>query len=186
MAPAPTYPNGFHPNFSSDNTVTINKPLATVFAVLGTDAGLDGGILLSTLASDVQTLEKDAVVVEGKLEDAFVRLAPPAPDGEGWPRRGFQFKETVKIIPGLSFTNVEVHLKGTLTWDEARGVALYETTNGGSIIVKKIRKFEEVDGSTKVSESIYGQCPAYQKPLVQLTTTKAHRAQMDLYHTLFE
>ncbi|KAJ7035383.1 hypothetical protein C8F04DRAFT_1233643 [Mycena alexandri] len=179
-----TYPMEFQPNFFSDNAVTINRPLSTVFTVLGTDNGLERGILLSTLASGFQTLEKDNVAVAGPLEDAFVRTATAAPDG--LPRQRFQFKETVKIIPGLSFSYVEVNLRGTLTWDETRNVALYETTNGGSILVKKVRKFEEVDGSTKVSESIYGQCPAFQKLIVQLTTAKAHRAHMNLYHTLFE
>ncbi|KAJ7733666.1 hypothetical protein B0H16DRAFT_1732218 [Mycena metata] len=168
-----TYPTEFRPNFFSENTVTIHKPLSTVFTVLGTDNGLHRGILLSSLASDFQTLEKDTVAVAGPLEDAFVRTTIGAPDG--LPRQSFQFKETVKIIHGVSFMNVEVNMKGTLAWDESRNVALYETTNGGSILVKKVRRFEEIDGSTKISESIYGQCPAFQRLIVQLTTTKAHR-----------
>ncbi|KAJ7832340.1 hypothetical protein B0H14DRAFT_2803247 [Mycena olivaceomarginata] len=122
-----TYPVEFQPYFLSDNTVTINRPLSTVFTVLGTDNGLERGILFSTLASGFQTLEKDNVAVAGPLEDAFAATAAP----DGLPRQRFQFKETIKIIPGLSFTNVEVNLRGTFTWDETRNVALYETTNGG-------------------------------------------------------
>ncbi|KAJ7732986.1 hypothetical protein B0H16DRAFT_171974 [Mycena metata] len=125
----------FRQPLKSENTVTIHKPLSTVFTVLGTDNGLDRGILLSSLASDFQTLEKDTVAVAGPLEDAFVRTTIGVPDG--LPRQSFQFKETVKIIPGVSFMNVEVNMKGTLTWDESRNVALYETTNGAPFSSRK-------------------------------------------------
>ncbi|KAH8794609.1 hypothetical protein DL96DRAFT_1305692 [Flagelloscypha sp. PMI_526] len=182
------YPANFKPNFGDEYSVTIQKPISEVFQVLGTNEGLEKHILLSSIASDFQSLNKDSVTVQGNLEDNFVRTQPAAAEGEGLPRQGFKYKETIKIIPGLSFTDIPVNLQGTFTWDEARKISLYETSSDSSITVKKVRRFEEVDGgaATKVSEKIDGQCPFLEQPLVQLTAAKAHKEQMDLYHTLFE
>ncbi|KAJ6471192.1 hypothetical protein DFH09DRAFT_480318 [Mycena vulgaris] len=180
-----TYPSSFKPNFDSEFSVTIQKPLSTVFPILGTNEGLGPHILLSSLASDFQALTRDSVAVDGNLEDAFVRTAPA---GEGFPRQAFQYKETIKIIPGLTFLDVVVNLQGTFTWDEARKVALYETSSDKGVVVRKIRLFEEVDGgaATKVSETINGQCPILLQPLTQKTARDAHKEQMNLYSTLFQ
>ncbi|KAJ7167475.1 hypothetical protein C8R46DRAFT_1093121 [Mycena filopes] len=174
------YPADFSPNFSSQNSVTINQPLSVVWPVLGTNEGLGKWILLSDIAT--------RLAFTGNLEDAFVRLAPAAAAaGQGtFPRQAFTYTETIKIIPGLSFTDIPVHLAGTFTWDAARNVSLYETTNGSGILVKKVRTFTESNGVTTVSEQINGQCPFLEQPIVQLTTTSAHKQQMALYPTLFQ
>ena len=66
----------------------------------GTNKGVSSGVL-------------DSVSIDGNIEDAFVRTAAAAPAGEGFPRQGFSYTETIKIIPGLSFTNIPVNLVGT-------------------------------------------------------------------------
>ncbi|KAJ7153554.1 hypothetical protein C8R43DRAFT_1126833 [Mycena crocata] len=177
------YPANFKPNFDSDFSVTIQKPLSTVFPILGTSEGLGPHILLSSLASDFQALTADTVTVDGKLEDAFVRTAPA---GDGLPRQAFKYKETVKIIPGISLFDVVVNLEGTFTTDEANNLALYETASDKGVVVRKIRRFEEVDGATKVTEHIDGQCPVLLQLITQKTARDAHKEQMNLYHTLFE
>ncbi|KAJ7471760.1 hypothetical protein FB451DRAFT_1250854 [Mycena latifolia] len=179
------YPANFKPNFDAAFSVTVPRPIDTVFPVLGTSAGLGPTILLSRMASGFEALVADAVPVSGKLEDAFVRTAEGG--GEGLPRQSFKFMETVKIIPGLAFLDVAVRLQGTFTWDAERKVALYETWSD-KVVVKKIRRFEAVDGgaATKISETIVGQCPALLQHITQKTARSAHREQMNLYATLFE
>ncbi|KAJ7497630.1 hypothetical protein FB451DRAFT_1550452 [Mycena latifolia] len=184
-----SYPANFKPNFDSEFNVTIQKPLSTVFPILGTNEGLGPHILLSSLASDFVALTQDNVTVSGNLEDAFVRTAPAVAAGAGtFPRQNFKYKETIKIIPGLSFLDVVVNLQGTFTWDEDKNLALYETSSDKGVVVRKIRRFEEVDGgaATQVSEVINGQCPLLLQPVTQKTARDAHQEQMNLYHTLFE
>ncbi|KAJ6567011.1 hypothetical protein B0H19DRAFT_716775 [Mycena capillaripes] len=182
------YPANFKPNFDSVFSVVIQKPLSTVFPILGTNQGLGPHILLESIASDFQASALDSVNIGGNLEDAFARTLPAAPAGQGFPRQHFQYVETIKIIPGLSFLDVVVNLNGTFTWDEARNLSLYETSSDKSVVVRKIRRFEEVDGgaATNVSEVINGQCPFLEQPITQSQARTAHQAQMNLYHTLFE
>ncbi|KAJ7077299.1 hypothetical protein B0H15DRAFT_862149 [Mycena belliarum] len=183
-----SYPSNFKPNFDSAFNVTIQKPLSTVFPILGTNEGLGPHILLSSIASGFQALTKDTVAVSGNLEDAFVRTLAADSAGAGFPRQGFQYKETVKIIPGVKFLDIVVNLKGTFTWDENRKLSLYETTSDKSVTVRKVRRFEEVDGgaATLVSETITGQCPFLLQPITQKTARDAHKEQMNLYSTLFK
>ncbi|KAJ7498058.1 hypothetical protein B0H11DRAFT_1998456 [Mycena galericulata] len=185
---ADSYPANFKPNFDSVFSVVIQQPLSTVYPVLGTNQGLGPSILLESIASDFQAGALDSVIVNGDLEDAFVRTDPAAPAGQGLPRQHFQYVETIKIIPGLSFLNVVVNLNGTFTSDQANNISLYETTSDKSVTVRKIRKFESVDGgaATNVSEVINGQCPFLEQPITQSEARSAHQAQMNLYHTLFQ
>lgn len=129
-----SYPADFKPNFDSAFSVVIQKPLSTVFPILGTSQGLGAHILLESIASDFQEGAADSVNVDGNLEDAFVRTAAAAPAGQGFPRQHFSYVETIKIIPGLSFLDVVVHLDGTYTWDEARNITLYETSSGQQLL----------------------------------------------------
>ncbi|KAF7375491.1 hypothetical protein MSAN_00437100 [Mycena sanguinolenta] len=182
-----SYPADFRPNFDSTFSVSIQKPLATVFPVLGTNLGLREHILLESIASDCQLGVLDSVNVEGPLEDAFVRTALAAPPGQGFPRQHFTYIETIKIIPCLQFLDIVVHLTGTYTWDEERKITLYETSTDKSVLIKKVYTFEPLnDGAaTNVSEVMHGQCPILEQPIDQYQTRKVHRAQMSLYHTLF-
>ncbi|KAJ7070643.1 hypothetical protein C8F01DRAFT_387550 [Mycena amicta] len=181
-----TYPANFKPNFHHDYSVTIDQPLSAVFPVLGTKDGLEKVILLSNLASNFSSGVLDSVNVDGNLEDASVRTLAAAPAGEGFARQGFTYTETIKLIPGLSFTNIAVNLVGTFTSDPARNVALYETTSDSSVTVRKTRIFTETNGQTTVAEHIDGQCPILEQPIVQLTAASAHKQQMDLYASLFQ
>ncbi|KAJ6527480.1 hypothetical protein B0H19DRAFT_1275279 [Mycena capillaripes] len=69
------YPANFKPNFDSVFSVVIQKPLSTVFPILGTNQGLGAHILLESIASDFQEGAADSVNMNGILEDAFVRTA---------------------------------------------------------------------------------------------------------------
>ncbi|KAF7346409.1 hypothetical protein MSAN_01868800 [Mycena sanguinolenta] len=182
-----SYPADFRPNFDSSFSVSIQEPLATAFHVLGTNSKLCELILLSPIASDCQLGILDSVNVDGPLEDAFARTAPAAPAGQGFPRQHFSYIETVKIIPGLSFLDIVVHLNGTYTWDQERRITLYESSPDTSITVRKVCTFEPLNNgaATNVSEVVHGQCPILQQPIVQFGARKVHRAQMSLYHTLF-
>ncbi|KAJ6500880.1 hypothetical protein C8R45DRAFT_82803 [Mycena sanguinolenta] len=182
-----SYPADFQPNFDSIFSVSIQEPLPTVFPVLGTNLGLCEHILLESIASDCQVGVLDSVSIDGPLEDAFVRTAPAAPAGQGFPRQHFSYIETITTIPGLSFLDVVVHLNGTYTWDQERNITLYESSSDKSVVVRKVRTFESLDGgaATNVSEVIHGQCPFLEQPITQFEARDAHQAQMNLYHTLF-
>ncbi|KAF7307337.1 hypothetical protein MIND_00527700 [Mycena indigotica] len=179
-AAAGTYPANFKPNFKNDYSVTINKPMSVVFPVLGTKQGLKETVLLSNIASKFAAGKLDTVAVSGPLEKAFVRTLPSGPAGKGFERQAFSYTETIKIIPGLDFTNIVVNLAGTFTSDPARNVSLYETTSDSNVTVRKTRIFTESNGKTTVTEHIDGQCAPIQQPIVQLTAASAHKQQMDL------
>ncbi|KAJ7076030.1 hypothetical protein B0H15DRAFT_865217 [Mycena belliarum] len=181
------YPANFSPNFRAAFSVTVLHPMATVFQVLGTGAGLERTILLSSMAGGFELLMSDSVAVVGALEDAYVRTARAAPEGEGLPRQSFRFMETVKIVPGFAFLDVNVKLQGTFTWDAERRVALYETWSD-KVVVRKVRRFEEAEGgaATKISETIEGQCPALLQYITQRTAQSSHREHMNSYSELFE
>ncbi|KAF7302677.1 hypothetical protein HMN09_00902300 [Mycena chlorophos] len=197
-----TYPAKFKPNFHHTYTVTLQQPLSTVFPILGTNAGLEKTIMVSSIASNFSMGKLDAVAVDGKVEDASVRtqegVEMVTEGGEEeeeeedtekqtrFPRQGFSYTETVGIIPGLHFTDVVVKLEGTFTWDEKAGVSLYETTSNSNVTVRKTRIFTESDGQTTVAERIDGQCGAWLQPIVQRATASSHKQHMDHYHTLFK
>ena len=84
------------------------------------------------MASEFEFLSLDSVQVQGNIEDTFVRLSDAAPAGDGLPRQGFKFKETVKTFPGISALDIIVNLEGCFTWDENRRVSLYETASSKS------------------------------------------------------
>ena len=121
----------FKPNFFMDVVLDFPHPLEKVFVAMG--GGDDQNplrkyILLSDLASDCKLLARDTVDVSGPLEDALVRTAPASTTNEAsFPRQHFSFKETIKLVPGLSFLDIVVELQGTNTWDVTRKVIVYES-----------------------------------------------------------
>ncbi|KAG6865182.1 hypothetical protein C0991_004625 [Blastosporella zonata] len=157
VLPAP----GFEPNFFSDYSVILDHPLADIFTVIGTSAGLERVTRLSGLCSGFELLDADAVVVDhgASLKDISCRTASSS-GGEATrqlPRQFFIIHEAVPVIFGLLTTNVS--LAGTLTWDKEASFALYEskTNSGIDITVWKLRVFEELEGNkTKVTETIQG------------------------------
>lgn len=104
--------------------MTIQRPIEEVFRILGTDEGLGPSVLLSSLASDFKLLKRDTVPTQGKLEDAHLRTTPGGP---GLPRQGFSITETMKVVPGVSFLDVHINVEGTITWDQANNITLYES-----------------------------------------------------------
>ncbi|KIK55078.1 hypothetical protein GYMLUDRAFT_48035 [Collybiopsis luxurians FD-317 M1] len=191
---------GFTPNFSHTHSVTLHHPISAVFPILGTTQGHERVCRLSSLCTKFELFDADEVGIgeEESLQDVHVRTVPAAAaaaTGEAetketqadahrctLPRQPFTMTETVPLVFGLFKTNVV--LTGTLTWDEAARVALYETWSNSGVQVWKLRVFEEADvdvegnggggddvGShetgtkirkgTKVSERIEGICPKY-------------------------
>ncbi|KAJ7645266.1 hypothetical protein B0H17DRAFT_1148508 [Mycena rosella] len=72
------------------------------------------------------------------------------------------------------------------TWDEDKKLALYETSSDKGVVVRKIRRFKEVDrgAATRVSETIDGQCPALLQLITQTTARKAHKENEPVPHAL--
>jgi hypothetical protein len=81
--------------------------------------------------------------------------------------------ETVPLIFGL--VHAEVHITGSLTWDDEAKLALYESTADFGVLIWKLRMFEEVDArTTRVTENIRGKCPLLLKGIVNRQGTTAH------------
>ncbi|KAH8830304.1 hypothetical protein DL96DRAFT_1592374 [Flagelloscypha sp. PMI_526] len=180
-----TYPANFKPNFSSTKTLTLPYPIEKVFSVLGSDqSALCKVVLLSNIASDCELLEQDTVTVDGPLEKALVREQAAGP---GFPRQHYKYKETIKIIPGISLFDVVVNLPGTNTWDEKNKVVLFETASDQGVAVVKVRTFTEINGgaATQVTETITGQCSWWLQSIVQKQVDATHKQVTDLYPTLF-
>jgi len=122
----------FKPNFSAEVVMDFPHPIAAVYAAMGggdDQSRLCKLVLLSDIASECKLLARDTVDVSGPLEDAVVRVTPASTNGTGFPRQHYTYKETIKIIPGLTFLDVVVDLPGTNTWDDERQVILYETAS---------------------------------------------------------
>ncbi|KZV89790.1 hypothetical protein EXIGLDRAFT_771387 [Exidia glandulosa HHB12029] len=180
----------FKPNFSAEVTMDFQYPIEKVFAAFGSDqTQLCKLVLLSDIASDCQLLARDTVDVAGPLEDTIVRAVPASANGTGFPRQHYTYKETIKIIPGISLFDIVVDLPGTNTWDEERKVVLYETASESQgVFVKKTRFFESIDDgkATRYTEKIVGQCNWILQPIVQNQATKTAKQVSSLYHTMFE
>jgi hypothetical protein len=189
-----TPPNNVFPNtnFTASHSVIIDRPLSVVFPIIGTAEGHDRVVRLSKLCTDSQLQQRDTITIPRgtTLATQQVRTLPAADPTEqafanviSLPRQHFTLTEgiTVAFLPVK-----KVELTGTLTWDEANKIALYETVSGG-ITVWKLRKFTEMsDGKTKVHETIEGHCAGWMKSIVQGQTRKGHTEHMESYHTLFE
>lgn len=165
---------GFKPNFSSTHEVTLDYPLSKVFETIGTAAGHERVTTLSSLASHFELYHRDVVSLDKPLDQTNARTKKDeATSNTGLPRQFFAFQETVPMMFGLVKT--VVHLSGTLTWDDEKKLALYETFSDKGIQVWKIRRFEEIDGKTRVHEEINGVCQPLLKAIVEKETRKAHQ-----------
>jgi len=179
------YPTNF--NFHSDYSVVLDHPMSSVFPVLAHGDKAERMVRLSELCTDFQLFDTDFVIPPNSapLTESRVRTEPPSSGGH--PRQYFRLQETVPLFFGLTKTKVEI--VGTQTWDETTKVSLYETVTDQGIMVWKSRLFKEIedDGKKKTSiiETINGSCPGWMKLIVQSEVTKAHRAHMNKYQTLF-
>lgn len=192
-SPSESSSPGFTPNFSSTYSVVLDHPISEVFKVIGTSDGHERVSRLSGLCSGFELLRVDTVSIpeSSSLSEITVRTLPTNPESDvvdpstttaltsaprtrNLPRQFFKLQETVPLLFGL--TKTVVHLEGTLTWDVDAQLALYESQSDKGISVWKLRRFEEVEGNkTRVTETIEGICPGWQRIIVQRETTKGHR-----------
>ncbi|KAF9041068.1 hypothetical protein BDZ89DRAFT_1090244 [Hymenopellis radicata] len=174
---------GFTPNFTASHAVVLDRPIDKVFAMIGTSEGHERVCRLSSLCTAFELLEKDAVALlaDAVLSESHVRQVDSSEGG--LPRQHFKMTEMVSTF----MIKTNVHIEGTLTWDEKRKVALYESiVPANGITVWKLRQFEDLEGNkTRVVETIQGHCPALLRRIVEGQTRRAHTAHMELYHTLF-
>lgn len=173
------------PNFTAIYAVLLDHPLSEVFPVLATSEGCERVTRLSALCTEFKLDRRDDVAIPAStlLADAHVRTLPAATAADQsqvrtLPRQFFELVEMVPILFGIITTKVS--LSGTLTWDDNEKVALYETRSNQGILVRKLRRFEEVVGKhgnkqTKVEETIEGSCPGWMKMIVQSEARKAHK-----------
>jgi hypothetical protein len=170
---------GFEPNFFSSYSVVLDFPIAQVFSIIGTSKGHERVTRLTELCTACALEQADAVPIPKSLSlsDITVRtllnnqdLEPPV---RKLPRQFWTLTETVPLIFGLAHT--DVHIAGTLTWDDEAKLSLYESMAEFGVSVWKLRVFEAVDArTTRVTENIRGKCPFWLKGIVQRQTTTAH------------
>ncbi|KAF9267978.1 hypothetical protein L218DRAFT_955145 [Marasmius fiardii PR-910] len=187
--PQSTEPSSFKPNFFHTYSVLLDHPIIEVFPVLGTAEGHERVCRLSSLCSQFELLQKDFVSIPeaASLSQVHVRTAPSAGEQDAQARKAsrqfFTMTESVPLLFGLFHT--QVHLSGTLTWDENARTTLYETQSDTSLQVWKLREFTEEGDKTRVTERIEGMCSFLLRSIVQKEAAKGHAAHMESYHTLF-
>lgn len=163
---------GFTPNFTATHTVVLDHPIDKVFAIIGTSEGHERVCRLSSLCTAFELLKNDTVALPGDavLSESHVRQVDLSEGG--LPRQYFKMTETVSTF----MIKTNVHLEGTLTWDEKRKEALYESiAPANGITVWKLRQFEDLEGNkTRVIETIQGHCPALLRRIVEGQTRKGH------------
>lgn len=166
---------GYSPNFTSTHSVTVDQPIHVVFPIIGTSEGHERVCRLSPICTAFQLLGKDAVSLPAGtvLINSNVRTLPSSTSETALPRQAFTMTETVSVF-GIK---TDVHIQGTLTWDEEAKEALYETiVSASGIQVWKSRNFEEMEESkTRVTETIHGRCPTLLKRIVQGETSRSHK-----------
>ncbi|KIY64988.1 hypothetical protein CYLTODRAFT_401084 [Cylindrobasidium torrendii FP15055 ss-10] len=173
---------GFEPNFSSTTSVVVNRPIKDVFTMIGTAEGYERVSRLSDFCTFCEAGLTDKVDLPSphKLSESNVRTLPASTTG--LPRLHWKMTESIPVVFGLA--KFPVHLNGTLTWDEANNIALYESTTG-LILVWKLRVFEEVEGGTRVTETIQGKAPFLLRSKVQSDASKGHAEHVSRYPRLF-
>lgn len=165
---------GYSPNFTTTHSVVIDQPLRVVFPILGTNEGHERVCRLSPICTFFQLLDKDAVSLpEGiALTKSHARTLPASTSKTALPRQSFKMTETISVV-GIK---KDVHIEGTLTWDEEAKEALYESiASANGIKIWRSRNFEEVaESKTRISETIHGHCPTLIKGVVQGDTSRSH------------
>jgi hypothetical protein len=174
----PTAP-GFDPNFYSSYSVVLEHPIVEVFSAIGTSKGHERVTRLTELCTACALQQADTVTIpkSSSLSDIAVRTVrddhSPEPPTRALPRQFWTLTETVPLIFGL--VQKDVHITGSLTWDDEAKLALYESTADFGVLVWKLRMFEEIDAkSTRVTEDIRGKCSPLLKGIVQRQATTAH------------
>lgn len=170
---------GFSPNFYSNYSVELNHPVDQVFETFNLDH--ERVCRISALCSDFELLELDFLPVPNSTpvsQMSFRSLqksqtsAAPAESTRLASRQSFKMTESVPLLLGLT---KKVYLSGTITVDGMQKVTLYESISDGGIQTWKLRQFKEIDeNKARITETIYGQCPALLRPIVQKEARRAH------------
>ncbi|KAI5480222.1 Bestrophin/UPF0187 protein [Pseudohyphozyma bogoriensis] len=178
-------------NFTSHHTVTIPHDVATVVPLLASPGSIAQVIALSSLAADIEVSSPeliDKITLASSYDTASLPLSSDATatTPQSIERTAFSFSELVPVLGGL--TTKQVVIKGHQTWDPAQRCCLYETRTQTSpvVSVRKLRTFDEVEGGTKVEESIEGNCAAWIKWVVEKECRTAHREHMAEYAKLVD
>ncbi|KAG7089362.1 hypothetical protein E1B28_011052 [Marasmius oreades] len=184
-----TTKSSFKPNFFHKYSVLIDHSIDEVFPVLGTVEGHERVCRLWSSCSQVGLLQKDLVSIPeaSSLSQNHVRTLPSAGEqdvhGRKLHRQFFSMEESIPVLCGLY--NHQVHLLGTLTWDESAKTTLYESESSAGIQVWKLREFAVEGNKTRVTERIEGVCSFLLKPIVQKEAAKGHAEHMESYRSLF-
>lgn len=187
----------FTPNFSAVHSVTIARPLAEVFATLGTASAHAAVCRLSALCTNIDIEQRDFVTLapgETLHGSSFIGK-PEAPVGDGRGdcahRQHFTLEETVPVLYGLLQSKITV--RGTLTWIQPSeellrsggpvysvyesqvvgglGIKIYRLREMQAIVTEGASGAEEV---TEVTEYLYGVGPSYLKWLIAKEAVTKH------------
>jgi len=190
------------------HSVDLASPLSVVWPALSDSwklATLQG---LTPEAQKFTLLSPDNILLPaGGLQKFFTPNHPIAPAGlhrpnqsptyqatstaeaglQSVPRANFVFSGTTPLLFGLINSPLEV--AGSQIVDEEGKVVLFESTVAAQAIRElKVRTFEEIDdgNGTRVTETVWGECPWYMTWFLQMIAPGVHREHMELYWKLFE
>jgi hypothetical protein len=155
--------------FELGYAVTIDRPVGEVFAALALPEGLERVLRLSSLVTYVRVLSTEP---------------GPTPSTQVIT---FEFGERVPILPlGLYSASVPMRVEQTVDTETRRVDYWSQTKAGAALSVHKVRTFEEVEGGTRVSETIHGEAPRGLHLLARRAARKAHTEHMNSYARLFD
>ncbi|KAK0469576.1 uncharacterized protein EV420DRAFT_43536 [Desarmillaria tabescens] len=189
------------PNIFSKHTIVLDHPVSKVFPVLGTAKNqekITRACSSSLPITAFKLLNKDVVAVPrntplSELHDACDLPAAQEFESESkgarqLPRQSFAFTESQYLLCKSMSWNVRV--EATLVWDEEEMTTLYESkiTGRDDYRIWKLREMEEIEGGTKtrMTETLEGVYPGWNRKMFEKRTRQAHANQMELFHTFFD
>jgi hypothetical protein len=155
--------------FETAYDVTIERSIDEVFHVLALSVDLERVLRLSPLFTSLT------------LGDTTPGPTPSTQD------ISFKFVERVPMLPfGLYSAHVTMRVVQTVDCEARRVDYWSHTKHGAALSVHKVRTFEDLGGSTKVSEVIHGEAPYGIHVIAGRAARKAHIEHMNSYCRLFE
>lgn len=183
-------PAAFQHNFTSEHEILLPFALDKVWEILGRGDMLKEQATLSDLCRHFSLLHSDTVSLQpgdALLQDAACRDMPSSSSSASGdsqrilPRQFFHLQEAVPILPFGLYDHL-VNIAGSLTSDEERHTALYESSASGNVVIWKLRTLEKVTAqeggsvaTTKVKEVIQGKCSGLLRRTVEKETRRAHK-----------
>lgn len=153
--------------FETTHAVTLRAPVEEVFAVLALAPDLERMLALSPMLRSFRLLET---------------RPGPTPTSEVIV---FEFVEEVPVLGPIGRTRIPMRCEQTVDHGARRVDYRSRSMRGVAIRVHKVRTFEALGDSTRVSETVHGEAPPGVHLLARRSARRQHVLHMERYGELF-